>query len=348
MAPAIGSGDPSNKRLTISQLADNLQLSTATVSLALRGSPVVARKTRERVQKVASELGYIYNRSAASLRTARTNLVGVTVHDILNPYFAEIFLALEKEFDRQHRTMLVSTHHDDIGRQRSFVNALLQQRADGVVICPSVDTTSEEIARIRNSATPVVLICRDVDGAAVPGIRGDDFAGAKAVADHLIALGHKRIAMVGGRRGTSAGRERHGGYLAALQEAGLAPDPALDFPELMTQADGRDIATALLALSPRPTALMCFNDLVALGVMSALRRHGVEPGRDIAISGYDNIDGSDFTLPALTTVDNNPEEIGRRAAQILQAQMAGETVPADNIRVVPHLMRRDSTPDLKS
>lgn len=334
--------------MTLSDLADHLKLSTATVSLALRNNPVVAKETRAKVHEAARSLGYIYNRSAASLRTARTNLVGITVHDILNPYFAEIFGVLEAEFDKQNRTILISTHRDDIARQRAFTDALMQQGADGLIICPSRDTEAEDIDRLQAAGMPVTVICRESPGTDVPIIRGDDLAGSRAVTGHLIAQGHRRIAMVGGRRRTSAGDERYEGFRTALREAGLDLPDGWYIPEPMTQADGRAAVPALLALKPRPTAIVCFNDLVALGVMSMLRRMGVEPGRDIAVTGYDNIDGSDSTSPALTTVRNGAEEIARYAAAILKAQIDGEEVSPERILVPPELLVRESTPPPRS
>lgn len=305
---------------------------------------MVALETRQKVKDAAQAVGYIYNRSAASLRTARSNLVGITVHDILNPYFAEIFRVLEAEFDKQNRTILISTHRDDIERQRTFTDALMQQGADGLIICPSRGTEPDDILRLQNTGTPVTVICRDAPSNDVPTIRGDDLEGSRKVTEHLISQGHRHIVMVGGRRDTSAGDERYEGFRQAMSAAGLDVPDGWYFPEPMTQADGRAVVPDLLSLSPRPTAIMCFNDLVAFGVMSMLRRSGVEPGREIAVTGYDNIDGSDSTTPSLTTVHNGPEEIAKHAAKILEAQINGETVTPERILVPPKVYVRESTP----
>ncbi|WP_417672207.1 LacI family DNA-binding transcriptional regulator [Roseibium sp.] len=334
----------SGKRLTLGHIAEKLGISTATVSLALRDSPLVAEDTRQKVKQTAEEIGYIYNRSAASLRTARSQIVGVAVHDILNPYFAEVFSALENVLEEQGQMIFICNHRDDVKRQRAFINTLLQHRADGLILCPSVGTTAEEINRLVDQGIPVTLMCRELKGVWAPCVHGDDLAGGYAVTKHLIDQGHERIAMIGGRRESSAGRDRHAGWRKALEEAGLDPKEQLDIPELMTQSDGRNAVPQILNARERPTALMCFNDLVALGMMPALRRLDIEPGPDMAITGYDDIDGAASRTPALTTVNNHADKIGRLAALTLLRQVAGERVPNRPILIEPDLRIRESSP----
>ncbi|MEP4030192.1 LacI family DNA-binding transcriptional regulator [Roseibium polysiphoniae] len=332
------------KRLTLGHIADQLGISTATVSLALRDSPLVAEDTRAKVKKTAEEIGYIYNRSAASLRTARSQIVGVAVHDILNPYFAEVFTALEDVLEEQGQMIFICNHRDDVKRQRAFINTLLQHRADGLILCPSVGTTAEEINRLVGQGVPVTLMCREVPGVWAPCVHGDDVAGAYAVTKHLIDQGHEKIGMIGGRRESSTGRDRHAGWLKALEESDLDPVKQVDVPELMTQADGRRVAPQIVASADRPSALMCFNDLVALGMMPVFRRMDVEPGPDMAITGYDDIDGAASRTPALTTVCNHADKIGRLAALTLLRQVAGERVPNKPILIEPDLRIRESSP----
>jgi len=343
---AGGDGDDgrSGRRLRLGDLAMQLGVSTATVSLALRNSPLVAAETRERIKEHARKAGYIYNRSAAALRTARSNMVGIAVHDILNPYFAEVFRALEDQLGREQQVVLICNHRDDVSRQRSFVDTLLQHRIDGLVLCASVGTEAEEVNALVDAGIPVTLICRDVTGVRAPVVRGDDFLGGLMLTRHLIGQGHRRIAMVGGRRATSAGRERNLGWKQALGEAGIDAAGQVDIPELMTQADGRDVVPTLLAADPRPSAVFAFNDLVAYGILSALRRHGVEPGPGMALGGYDDTDGADSRLPSLTSVWNAPEVIGARAASLILRQIGGERVTDEHILIPPELRIRESTP----
>ncbi|PVB62455.1 LacI family DNA-binding transcriptional regulator [Labrenzia sp. 011] len=343
-SPPPGIPQKPGKRLTLGHIADHLGISTATVSLALRDSPLVAEETRAKVKLTAQEIGYIYNRSAASLRTARSQIVGVAVHDILNPYFAEVFSALEDVLEEQGQMIFICNHRDDVNRQRAFVNTLLQHRADGLILCPSVGTSAEEINRLVDQGIPVTLVAREVPGVWAPCVRGDDLVGTRMITKHLIDQGHTRIAMAGGRRASSTGRLRNAGWRKALDEADIDPDSQIDLPELMTQADGRAAVSEILGAKVRPTAIVGFNDLVALGMMTTLRRAGVEPGPEMAITGYDDIDGADTRTPALTTIRNQPDKIGRLAALTLLRQIAGERVPNKPIVIEPELKIRESSP----
>ncbi len=331
------------KRLTLSHMADELGISTATVSLALRDSPLVAKETLAKVKQFAEKSGYIYNRSAASLRTSRTNTVGVAVHDIQNPYFAEIFRSLESELEKNRQTIFICNHRDSHQRQQAFIDALMQHRADGLILCPSVGTTSDDIAMTSAQGLPMTLISRDVPGANIPVVRGNDYSGARALSEHLVERGHRRIAFIGGRQGTTAWEERHRGWRDALSDAGIDVGAMFDVSDLMTQADGREIVPRLLARKPRPTAIFAFNDMVALGLMSSLRRSGVAPGRDIAIAGYDDNDGSEAHVPALTSVWNAPEEIGEKAAALMLAQISGDDFGGERILFEPELRIRESS-----
>jgi DNA-binding LacI/PurR family transcriptional regulator len=333
------------RRVTLSQIAAHLQVSTATVSLALRGSPAVAEETRKRVQAIANELGYIYNRQAASLRTARTFIVGVVVHDVMNPYFAEIFQAIEAELELHGLTILICNHRDEVARQRTFVSILQQQSADGLIICPSIDTTAEEIDRLLATGMPMTIMCREVEGVSdVPMVRGDDHRGTYEMTKHLIAEGHRRIVMAGGRHQTSSGRDRASGYFDAMRDAGLEAGAEAHIGELTTQRDGYLAVDQILAMAPRPTAVVCFNDRVAFGVMAGLTRAGLKPGIDIAVTGYDDVEGADATAPTLTTVRNGSIEIGQQAARAILAEIEGREPPFMRLIIQPHMEIRESAP----
>lgn len=332
---------PPAKRLTLAMIAERLGISTATVSLALRSSPLVAEETRKRVVALADELGYIYNRSAASLRTARTNIVGVVVHDILNSYFAELVAAVETELVQHQLTVLLCNHGDDFGRQRNFLETLLQYRADGVILVPSVGTRPADVTRLENAGLATVLIAREIPGLdETPLVRGDDAAGMRLAVEHLIGLGHRRIAFVGGRGQSSSGRERRRGYEEALEAHGIPVEPALVFTELMTRNEGRAVTGDVLA--QKPTAIAAFNDLIALGIMMELRRRGLEPGRDVSVTGYDDIEEASVWSPALTTVWNGQQEVGRRAALMLYDILDGRPPEEARILVRPELRVRES------
>ena len=334
-------GATPKRRLTLAMIAERLDLSTATVSLALRNSPLVAEETRKRVHALAEELGYIYNRSAASLRTARTNIVGLVVHDILNPYFAELVAAVENELGRHGQTVILYNHGDDPQRQRVFLETLLQYRADGMILCPAAGSKATDVSRIVEAGLPTVLIARELtDLADVPVIRGDDRTGLRRAVEHLIGLGHRRIALVGGQQDSSSASERRAGYEDALTAAGIAIDPALEFPAASSRRAGRDICGEVLAADP--TAIVCFNDLLAFGMMMELKRRGLEPGHDISLTGYDDIDEASVWSPGLTTVWNGQQEVGRIAAQTLLDVVGGHPPQEMRVLVKPELRVRET------
>lgn len=303
----------------------------------------MAGSTRDRIKEQARALGYIYNRRAASLRTSRSGIVGVVVTDIMNPFFAEILRSIETELDRSRQTFILSNHYDDLEKQRRFIDTLLQLGADGVIMSPAIGTAAEDISMIEENGLPSVLIARTVEGTDVPIFRGDDAYGISLATNHLISLGHRRIAMIGGTDQTSTGRERYEGYVAAMEKAGLAVKPDWRIPGPRTKQGGFEVAGQFLALKDKPTAAVCWNDLVAIGLMNGIARAGFTPGLDISVTGYDDLEEAAIAMPALTTVWNGQREVGRLAARALVDQLAGKTVRGAQALIHPELQVRQST-----
>lgn len=331
------------QKIKLSTIADALGVSTATVSLALRDSPLVADATRDRIKTHARALGYIYNRRAASLRTSRSGIVGVVVHDIMNPFYAEILRSIESELDRSRQTFILSNHYDQLEKQRIFIDTLLQLGADGVIMSPAIGTPPEDIRLAEENGLPVVLVARSVEGADVPAFRGDDAYGTALATNHLIALGHRRIAMIGGTDQTSTGRDRFQGYLNAMEEAGLEVKPSLRIAGPRTKQAGFEAVAQFLALKDKPTAAVCWNDLVAIGLMNGIARAGLAPGVDISVTGYDDLEEAAIATPALTTVWNGQREVGRRAARVLLDRLSGVPVVSSQELIRPELHIRQST-----
>ena len=331
------------QKIKLSTIAEGLGVSTATVSLALRDSPLVADATRERIKEHAREIGYIYNRRAASLRTSRSGIVGVVVHDIMNPFYAEILRSIETELDRSRQTFLLCNHYDKVEKQRTFLDTLLQLGADGVIMSPAIGTPAEDIRLAEDNGLPAVLIARSVDGVSVPAFRGDDSYGTALATNHLISLGHRRIAMIGGTDQTSTGRDRHHGYLTAMEKAGLEVKPEWRLSGPRTKQGGFEISGEFLALRDKPTAAVCWNDLVAIGLMNGIARAGLVPGVDISVTGYDDLEEAAIATPALTTVWNGQREVGRRAARVLLDRLNGATFKAELELIRPELHVRQST-----
>lgn len=309
----------------------------------MRDSPLVADSTRDRIKEHARTIGYIYNRRAASLRTSRSGIVGVVVHDIMNPFFAEILRSIETELDRSRQTFILSNHYDQLEKQRTFIDTLLQLGADGVIMSPAIGTPPEDITMVEENGLPAVLIARSVEGAQVPVFRGDDAYGVGLATNHLISLGHTRIAMIGGTDQTSTGRERYRGYVVAMEKAGLEVKPTYRISGPRTKQAGFEATGEFLALKEKPTAAVCWNDLVAIGLMNGIQRAGLVPGVDISVTGYDDLEEAAIATPALTTVWNGQREVGRRAARVLLDRLNGAKVEATQQLIKPELHVRQST-----
>jgi DNA-binding LacI/PurR family transcriptional regulator len=335
------------QKVKLSTIAESLGISTATVSLALRDSPLVADATRERIKVQARSLGYIYNRRAASLRTSRSGIIGVVVHDIMNPFYAEILRAIESELDRNRQTFILSNHYDSIEKQRTFIETLLQLGGDGVIMSPAIGTPAQDIRLAEENGLPAILIARSVQDVDVPTFRGDDAYGTALATNHLIDLGHRVIAMVGGTDQTSTGRDRYQGYADALTKAGIAVDAGLRIPGPRTKQAGFEAAVQLLAMPQKPTAVVCWNDLVAIGLMNGIARAGLVPGRDISITGYDDLEEAAIATPALTTVCNGQAEVGRLAARALLDKLAGSNEMDHLYLIKPDMRVRQSTSALR-
>jgi LacI family transcriptional regulator len=338
-----GAGDRGRTRLTQRDLARHAGVSTATVSLVLRKSPLVAEETRLRVLHSAAALGYIYNRGAASLRTQQTHTVGLAINELTNPYFAELTAAIEHAFTRLGRTVFLSNSSESPARQERFVETMREYNADGLIICPAEGTDPVWLQRLA-AIVPCVLISRRVVGADVDYAGNDHRVGTHLATEHLLALGHRRIAMLGGTERISTGAERHQGYRDALAAYGVAADPALVRQGVPTRENGvRWIQELLAAGTSGPTAAVCFNDVVAFGVMLGLRQIGREPGRDFSVVGCDDIAEAALWRPALSTVAIRSTAIGDAAAALLLDRIADVDRPARQVVLQPELVLRETS-----
>ncbi|WP_174801513.1 LacI family DNA-binding transcriptional regulator [Martelella limonii] len=331
------------QKIKLSTIAESLGISTATVSLALRDSPLVAAATRERIKEQARALGYIYNRRAASLRTSRSGIIGVVVHDIMNPFYGEILKAIESELDRNQHTFILSNHYDSVEKQRNFIETLLQLGGDGVIMSPAIGTPAADVQLAEENGMPAIFVARTLEELDLPTYRGDDSYGIALATNHLIGLGHRCIAMIGGTDQTSTGRDRYAGYVNALKKAGIPVDPGLRIPGPRSKQGGFEAAVHFLSLPQKPTAAVCWNDLVAIGLMNGISRAGLTPGVDISVTGYDDLEEASIATPSLTTVWNGQAEVGRLAARALLDRLAGSSAPNGMHLIKPEMRIRQST-----
>lgn len=330
-------------RVTLQRIADHLAVSTATVSLALRDSQLVAEATRARVQQVAREMGYSYNRSAASLRTDRTNILGVGFHDITNPYFAELLAAIEETAAAHGRSILLGTYAENLARQDRVLGTLKEYRPDGMIICAAGGSMPETFAHLIAAGVPLVQLSREIPGLDLDFVGSDDRHGTLQAFAHLHGLGHRRIAFLGESQAISTGRNRYAGYRAALEAHGLSFDQRLVHSASGTRENGLKGIQAVLDAPEPPTAAICFNDLTAFGAMLGLRHRGLEAGSDFSLVGCDDVQEAAQWYPALTTIRNFQDEMGRKSAEFLLQRIADPHAPTRRLTLTPELVVRATT-----
>jgi LacI family transcriptional regulator len=307
-------------RVTITEVARLAAVSKTTVSHVVSGKRPVSDSTRERVQNAIDQLGYRPDGLARSLRTRRTNMVALMIPDITNPYYPLLARGLEDGINRDYRTFICNTDGDP-DREEDFLEEVSDRRADGIVL-DSFTTKADRVRVVVPQGIPVVQIGTTIaDDPGYDSVHSDDERGAFDAVMHLVEKGHDRIAIIEGPPG--AGGKRNDGYRRALAEAELRFAPELVVVSDWTRAGGTQAAIKLLAADPRPSAIFCANDLMALGAMDAARKLGVKVPEDLALVGFDDIEAAAMVSPALTTVSNPAYETGLLAGILLAERMAG-------------------------
>ncbi len=337
-----GARDPNRKsrRVTVTDLARAAGVSRSTVSLVLRDSPLVKRETRRRVEEAIDHLGYVYNRNAANLRRRTSDMVAMIINDLTNPFFAELAVGLEEALEAAGFVSLMANTGEDPERQRRVMETMREHGAAGFILCPATGTEARLVAAMSDWNVPVIQVMRWLPGARLGAVVPDYALGMRMAAEHLVTLGHRRIAFLGGIEGNVVTTERIRGYRAALDAAGIAPDPSLIVPAAVNPGGGIEALRASLALQRPPTAALCFSDVVAFGVLDASAAAGLKVRRDFSVIGFDDIAGARHTLPPLTTVAVYPQELGRRAAAALLRCIADPNDPPEEEILAPSLIVR--------
>jgi LacI family transcriptional regulator len=329
-------------RVTLVDVARHADVSRATASLVLRDSPLVADETRLRVQDSMRQLGYVYHRAAATLRTRRSHTVGLVVPDITNPFYAELTVGVEEQLDEANHVVMLANTAESLDKQERLLAAVHENNADGVLFCPAEGTSRATIDSLRDRHLPVVLLVRYLFDVAIDYVGADNVLGAALAVEHLIAHGHRRIAFIGGPGASSARRDRLRGYRDAMARHGLPVDEALLPTSPSTRDGGHAAIGGLLTLADPPTAALCYNDVVAFGVMLGLQAAGRVVGCDVAVVGFDDIAEAALWYPALTTVSVEPRRIGAEAAGLLLERIAYPDEPSRRIILPPTLAVRAS------
>jgi LacI family transcriptional regulator len=341
--PATNEENGRSVRPTIRSIAELAGVSTATVSRVINGHAEVSEHTREAVMAVVREHGYSTNRSARGLSAGRTGLVGVTLPQVHHSYFSEILAgAAESLYAHDMRTVICPTEHQH-DREVSLLERLMHGTTDGaVLILP--EESSEELAALHEHGYQFVIVdpLKKLDER-VPTVSAAHSSGAGEAVDHLLALGHRRIAAITGPKGWVATEERLRGYRGSLANRGLMPDPELEVPADFLIEGGLRAALALLDLPHPPTAIFAFNDPMAIGAIRAARMRGIRVPDELSIVGFDDTLEASIVSPALTTVRQPLAEMGRMAVNLLIRLLQNERIEALHVELATKLTVREST-----
>ena len=328
-------------RTTLKDIAKHAGVSPATVSLVVRDSPLVAAETRQRVRSSLDALGYVYDRAAANLRARLTHTIGLVVCEITNPFYAELTAGIEDTLDRAGWVAFLANTAESPARQDRFIARMREHRVDGLLLAPAEGTDPAIIDDLHRVGLPVVQMLRRLGKRNADHVGADFRLGMTLAVEHLIRLGHTRIAFVGGARRISPARDRARAFRETLSRYSLPVGPIVNC--LPTREDGARAVDSLFAGKPDdPTAIVCHNDLCALGVMLGLTDRGLTPGQGVAVIGFDNIAEAALHRPALTSVAIGARQIGEEAASLLLRRIKSPVGAPESIVLPPKLVVRSS------
>jgi LacI family transcriptional regulator len=311
---------------TIKEIASQAGVSVGTVSNVLNGSSTVDRKIRERVEAVMRSLDYHPNFNARNLKGRSTKLIGMVVSDITNPFFSQVIRGAEDVASKHGFLVVVVNTDDEVEKEREVLSVLRSRQVDGITIVLASHRKAgiAHIRRARESGLHIVCLDRVPPGDEIDSVSVDNVGGAFDCVQHLLAVGHRRIAILTGGLDIHTGRDRLRGYEQALHEAGVKPEPAL-----IRNGDFRFDAAyraslELLATHPRPTAVFACNGTMAFGLMRAIDELGLRCPQDIAVATFDDLPIYDAFRPHLTSVVQPAYEIGKRGMELLIQRIMGK------------------------
>jgi LacI family transcriptional regulator len=327
-------------------IAKDLGLSVVTISKVLRNHDDIGEETRERVLARVKELNYRPNLTARSLVTGHTYLIGLVVPDLLHPFFAEVAKAISTALRKKGYSLIISSSEEDPELEEQEIDQLLGRQLDALIIASS-RKTGEPFRRVEKQVTPYILIDREFVGFPANFVGIDDEAAGILATDHLIAVGCERIAHIRGPE-ISPGIRRFEGYKKSLAQHGMQFRPEYVVAERTVDVESRQLGAEgirrLLSVQPRPDGVFCYNDPLAMGAINATLEAGLNVPKDIAVIGCGNLHYDDSLRVPLSSIDQQSQRIGERAARLALSIIAAKTPPRRRrIILDPSLVVRAST-----
>jgi LacI family transcriptional regulator len=327
---------------TIKDVAALAGISYTTVSHVLNKTRPVSEPVRLKVEAAIAQLDYVPSAVARSLKARNTCTIGLLIPNGINPYFAELARGIEDHCERNGFCVILCNSDDNPEKQRSYLRVLLEKRVDGLIVS-SVDGDVSFAGGLAEVRTPLVVVDRELEGIEADMVRIDHEQGAYLATRHLLDLGHRHIACIGGPADTLVAEMRQAGYRRAMLEAGVEVLPGWTVNSEFSSPAGYQAAVSLLSHQP-PTAIFAGNDVIAIGVLRAAAECGVAVPRDLSVVGFDDIQMSRYVYPALTTVGQSIRQLGETAAEMLLSRIAApDTPPVRKRLVTPSVVVREST-----
>lgn len=327
---------------TIKDVARRAQVSIATVSHVLNGTRPVSEEVRRRVVDAAQALNYHPDGRARSLRRKRTQSLGLVIPDNANPFFAALARAIEDASFARGYSVILGNADGNPRKERLYLDVFTEQRVDGVILA-TVASTRHNALLLLKRGTPCVVMDRANPDLPVDTVQVDNRLGARLAVEHLISLGHRRIACIGGPANLVTGTERVAGFREALRRAGLDVEGALLVNGDFSFESGYRAARQLLDQRAPPTAIFAANDLMALGVIRACSDLGARVPDDVAVAGFDDVPLASMIQPRLTTVAQPLTEMARIAIELLLARLGGGERSPEHHVLAPRLVVRESS-----
>jgi DNA-binding LacI/PurR family transcriptional regulator len=329
------------RRPTIQDLARAAATSPSTASRALSGNGYVAADVRARVLEAAERIGYVPDNNARTLRNRTSRAVGMLISDLRNPFYANLAAGIEEQLRSAGYHVIVVNNDGEEEAEVEGARTFLAVRVSAAIITPVSDRA---VRMLMNDGVPVVQADRMVEGLTSDGVLVDNVKGAREVTDHLIGLGHTRIALLIDGTDWTTGAGRLAGYRAALRAAGVPMDPGLVVPTKFQPEAARDAVTALLARRPDVTALFAANNMLAEGAFQALQRAGRRIPDDLSLVAFDDVPWMSMVSPGITTVDQHTDDLGRTCARLVVERIAGSAAGQATVRYIePSVTFRGST-----
>jgi LacI family transcriptional regulator len=329
--------------ITLRDVAKRAGVSAMTVSRVINGSAGVDSHTQRRVEDAILELEYVPNRVARGLVSQKTRTIGLIVPDVVNPFFAPVVRGAETTARKAGYRVLLCNSEANLRLEREYIADLVEHRVEGLLLAPASDRSRVALLPLLRGSFPIVLLDRTLPDTDCDMVISDSVAGARRLTEHLIRVGHRRIAHFTDSDDVSTGRDRLLGYRAALEAADIAYSEDLVFRTTVDRIGGYRAAQQMLALDLLPTAIFTVNNMTAVGAMEGLRERGLNVPRDIGLVCYDDVEHLAVLSPFLTVMDQPAETFGTLGAQLLFERISGKSgVRSRRIVLQADLVVRDS------